>query len=326
GPVLERLQLAEDAIAAVHGVGQLVAVLPETLAHRRPRPGDDVVDAGDGVRVAHAGEADVALSDLARALQLHPQLGSRDEAGPGDASRAVVELLVDALAHVDVPAQEVFVVGIAPLVHGVGGHRGHGAALLRQHGRDLDVLHRDLAHDRFLPGVRLGAEGRALHDLAVEVGERLRVPLPDRGRREDGAVAAAPADDDVRPQVQQLDEGVHPGQGDDVVGGVELGQRQVRPPVEAAHGVAGPDASAYQLLRDLGVEIAELEAGDPVALGQRLDDVHVAVDPAVAAGVPRRSDHHRQSEAAGADQHDLDVVRLPGGRAHAGGGPQPHRT
>ena len=76
-PVAQRLELAHHAVAAVDGVVKLVAGVAEALAHLVARPGDDLVDVRDRVRVADADHADIALADLAGALELDPKLVRR---------------------------------------------------------------------------------------------------------------------------------------------------------------------------------------------------------------------------------------------------------
>src|SRR5690606_4922438 len=83
--VFQRLHVAHDAVAPEHVVVQLIARLAEALAHLLPRPVDHLVDVGDGVGVADAGDTDVALTELAGAFQLHAELGRRLEHRAGDA-------------------------------------------------------------------------------------------------------------------------------------------------------------------------------------------------------------------------------------------------
>src|SRR5581483_8071402 len=109
-PSAQRLELAHDAVAAVDRIGELVAVVPEALTDRIACPADDLVDARDRVGIADADDADIALADLAGPLELHAKLVRRDVSWAGDAGGALVELLVDAVAHIDVATEEVLIV------------------------------------------------------------------------------------------------------------------------------------------------------------------------------------------------------------------------
>ena len=60
-------------------------------------------------------------------------------------------------------------------------------------------------------------------------------------------------------------------------------------------------------------------------LRQIADDRDVEVDAAVGSGIAGGADDHRHADAAGADQHHLQIVRLPGERAGRGVGPERHR-
>src|ERR1700730_18602221 len=125
----QRLQLAQNGIAAIYREMQLPAALAELFDRLPARPGDDLVDMGDRIGVAPPDNADIALADLARSLELDPQFGSRGIARPGDPGGALVVLLVMAVAHVDMPAEEVFVERVGPLIHRVAGDRRDRAAL-----------------------------------------------------------------------------------------------------------------------------------------------------------------------------------------------------
>jgi hypothetical protein len=84
---------------------------------------------GDGVGIADAGHADIALADLARAFELDPELGGRDELHAGDAGGLVGDLVVVAMGHVEHAAGDEFVERVGALVHRVARDRGDGAAL-----------------------------------------------------------------------------------------------------------------------------------------------------------------------------------------------------
>ena len=129
---LLRLAVAENGVAAIDAEMQFVPAVAKAFGDLLPRPGGDEIDVRDRVRVAHADDADVALADLARAFELHPQFGCQNVAGPGHADGALVILLVMAPAHVDVAAEEMFVERVRPLVHRMAGDRGDRAALLGQ--------------------------------------------------------------------------------------------------------------------------------------------------------------------------------------------------
>src|SRR6516225_9963603 len=192
-----RLQSAKNAVAAIDVKCQLVAAIAELHAPLVARPGDDFVDMRDGVRVAHPDNPDMALPLLAGAFELYAQLARSDELGPGHATGARVVLLIDAIAHVDVPTKKMLEIRIGALVHGVRRNRCDRAALLGMHRRHPDVVMRDLADYGLLARIRLGAKRGAFHDLAVEIRERQRIAGMDGGRSEDRTVAAAATDDDV---------------------------------------------------------------------------------------------------------------------------------
>src|SRR5215467_12500204 len=109
GRRLQRLAVAENGVAAVDSEMQFVAAVAEAFDDLLPSPGRDKIDIRDGVRVADTDDADIAFADFTRAFELHPQFGRRNVSGPGYADRALVVLLVAALTHVDVPAEQVFV-------------------------------------------------------------------------------------------------------------------------------------------------------------------------------------------------------------------------
>ena len=103
----QRLQIAHDPVAAIHGVMQLVARLAKTVPahaavptrspHRRWRW-------CTGSRIPTMPTE--PLADLARAFQLHPQLLRRHEARPRHPRGPLVDLLVHALAHVQCPPRK----------------------------------------------------------------------------------------------------------------------------------------------------------------------------------------------------------------------------
>ena len=137
---------------------ELVARLPKSLADFVSRPGNDAVDVSDGVRVADAAEADIALAHLARAFELHAHDVGGNEARTGDSRRSVVELLIAAMRHIEHAAGDKFLVRVRALVHRMAGYRGDRAALLRIHRGNLDVLLRDFAEHGFFAAIRLGTE------------------------------------------------------------------------------------------------------------------------------------------------------------------------
>src|SRR3974390_3404408 len=69
--VVEGFEFAHDAVAAIHGVLQLVATIAEALMHLAARPGDHVVDLRNCVRVAQTNHADMALPDFTGAFPFH---------------------------------------------------------------------------------------------------------------------------------------------------------------------------------------------------------------------------------------------------------------
>src|SRR5262249_52731153 len=145
----------------------------------------------------HADHADVAFADLAGPLHLDLQLPGRSEARAGDATGAVVILLVSALAHVEAATKHIFFERIRPLIHRVPRDRRNRAALLRQQRRNLYVLHRYLAQHRLLAGVGFGTEGSALQDLSVIIRQSLGESGANGWRRKDRAVAATPTNDHI---------------------------------------------------------------------------------------------------------------------------------
>src|SRR5260370_5563881 len=237
-------------------------------------------------------QADKALAELAGAFELGAQLHGGNVSRPGDPGGAFVILLVTALVHIDVAAEEVFIKRVGPLIHRMSRDRGDRAALLRPQRGHLEVLHRDLAQHRFLAGVGLRAKRRAFEHLAGEVSEPCGEALTYRRRRKDGAVAAAAADDDIGAPVQQLDVRVHPGHRHDTVGSAEGRQVERRPSVEPVDRVAPRDLAAQIVLTDLRVEIADAEPRQAVLAGEVLYDADEPVDPAIAAGVGGRPDAH----------------------------------
>ena len=90
----------------------------------------------------------------------------------------------------------------------------------------------------------------------------------DGGRREHATVAAAPADDHVGALRQQRDERMDAGHRDDPLRGVELGLGQRLLRLESRDRLAGAHAPPQVLLADLGVEVAELEARQPMLRGE----------------------------------------------------------
>src|SRR5690606_28965341 len=96
----------------------------------------------------------------------------------------------------------------------------------------------DGADDALLSGVRFGVEGGALEHLAEVVRIGLGVAGTYGGRREDGGVRAAAADDDLGAAVQELYVRVHAGYGHHPVCGVELLGGEVAAPVEAGDPLA----------------------------------------------------------------------------------------
>src|SRR5271166_4357450 len=131
GEAPQRPERAEDGVAAIDGVIQLVARRAEALGRLLPGPGDDRVDILDRVRVAHPDQPDTALAELAGAFELGAQLCRGGVFRPGNAGRALVILLVAALSHIDVAAEEVFIKRVWALIHRMSGDRGDRAALLR---------------------------------------------------------------------------------------------------------------------------------------------------------------------------------------------------
>ena len=289
--------------------------MPKRSRDARPAPLDRPVHVAHHEGVADADHAHAALAHLARPLDLDPQLRGGDPAGAGDAADPVGGLLVAAVAHVEHPAERVLVEGVLALVHRVPGGRGHRAALVGVVGHDADVLLRDLADHGLLAHERLGHERGALDHLAHVVGERLGEAGADaRGGRE-ADVAAAAADDHVAAHVEQPDEGVHAGHGDDARGLVDFLRGQVREPAQPRKPLPRPQLAVQVVGVHLRVEIAHLEAGHPVLLGDAPHHVHEQAHPAVAAGVPGRADDERDPAPARGRQEELDL--LLGEVAHA---------
>ena len=205
------------------------------------------------------------------------------------------------------------------------GDRRDRTALRRMHCRHAYLVFTDLAQHRFLAAVRLGAKRCALEHLAEVIRLRFREAMMDRRRRENAAIAAAPADDHVGALLQQVDERVDAGHRDNSFGRVELrfGERRAR--VEAFDDGAATHASQQRLFVELRIEIANVEARQPMLRGKLADDSHVEIDAAVRAGVARRSDDHRHAEPPCREQHVLEVLRLPSERARRRVGTKRHR-
>src|SRR5438105_4620308 len=102
----------------------------------------------------------------------------------------------------------------------------------------------------------------------------------DRGRREHAAIAAPAADDDVGAFLQQVDEWMHAGHRNDPFGSVELSFGQRTMCIESFYGRAVAHSLAQALLVDLRIEVADVEARDPMACRKLLDDLHVEIDAA----------------------------------------------
>ncbi|MNV12912.1 hypothetical protein D3C71_1035360 [compost metagenome] len=231
-----------------------------------------------------------------------------------------------AFGHVELAAREEFLVRIGTLIHGVPCHRRDGAALLGVHGRDPHVFMADLAEHGLLAAVGLGAERRALQDLAQVVGLIGRETVVQRRGGKDRRIRTAPADDHIGAGLQQLQVGLHARHRHDAVRGVQLRFNQIGIAVQARDGGAGAHLAAHELRVDFGIEVADLEGLQAMLLRQFLDDADIQVDPAVRAGVARGSDDHRHALRARGQQHLLQVVALPGFGAGGGVGAQGHGT
>ena len=208
-----------------------------------------------------------------------------------------------------------FVERVGPLVHRMPGDGRDGTALLGQHGRDLDIVHRDLAQHRLLGTIGLGAERGAFEKRAVQIGQCLGKTAADCGRREKRAVAAATTGDDVGALVEQADVGVDAGHRDDPVGPLERGDIEGWPLIESGDRIAGSDAAVQNVPGDFGIEVAHAELLQAAFAGKFLNDSDEQIDPAVGAGIARRADDHRHVEAARRGQHRLEIVSLPLQRA-----------
>ena len=90
------------------------------------------------------------------------------------------------------------VVGIGSLVHRVSRYRRNGAALRRMYCGDLDFVGAHLTQHCLLAAVGLSAERCAFEHLAQIVGLIGGKAVMDRRCREDAAVTAASADNDLR--------------------------------------------------------------------------------------------------------------------------------
>ena len=208
-----------------------------------------------------------------------------------------------------------FLERVGAFIHCVAGDRGDRAALLGQHCRDLDIVHRDLAKHRLLRGVRLGTERGAFQKLAGEIGQRRRKAAADRRRREDRAIAAAPADDHVGVGIEQFNIGVDARDRDDMAGSIERRKVERRPPVEPFDSLAGEHAAPQFRRRDLRIEIAQAKLRQAMLRGDVADHRDEQIDAAVAAGVARRADDHRHAEPARSEQHRFQILVLPLPRA-----------
>src|SRR5262249_34408714 len=108
-----RFARAEDRLTAVAGKWQLVTAMgpggAKALDDLLPRPAGHQVDMLDRIGIAHADDADIALADLARAFELYAQFVGRHITRPGDPDCPLVILLVAAVAHIDMAAEEVLV-------------------------------------------------------------------------------------------------------------------------------------------------------------------------------------------------------------------------
>ena len=204
---------------------------------------------------------------------------------------------------------------VRPFIHGVPGNRGRRAALFRQQRRHLDVVHRDFAEHGLLPRVGLGAEGRAFEELAVEIRKRLGEPGADRGCRKNRAIAAAAADDDIGPRVEQLDVRVDARHGDDVLGRRKRREIERRPPIQPLDHGALLDDPPQTLLQDRRMEVPNPEFRQAMLPREILDDLDEEIDPAVGSRVAGRTDDHRHAEPARAEKHQLEIMHLPLERA-----------
>ena len=185
---------------------------------------------------------------------------------------------------------------------------GDRAALVRMVGRDLDVLVRDRSDHGLLAHEGLGHQRGALDHLAHVVGERLGKARADARRRGEVDVPAAPGDDHVRTQVEELQERVHAGYGDDACGAVYLLGLEVRKAAEPGDLLPRGHLALQIAPVHLGIEIAELELRDAVLDRQLLDDPDEIVHAAVAAGVPGRADDERDAALARGGQKQLQLL------------------
>ena len=60
-------------------------------------------------------------------------------------------------------------------------------------------------------------------------------------------------------------------------------------------------------------------------LRQVANDRDIEINTAIGSGIAGGADDHRHADAAGANQHHLEIVRLPGEWAGRGVGPERHR-
>ena len=122
-------------------------------------------------------------------------------------------------------------------------------------------------------------------------------------------VAAAPRDDDVRAHVEEL-AGKVPTPATAtmrVALSISSSVRSGKPPSP----VSSLPAFSFFLrivLRDFGIEVADLELRDPVLLRELLDDRHELVDAAVAAGVAGRADDERNAFLARCREEKLELL------------------
>ena len=146
-----------------------------------------------------------------------------------------------------------------------------------------------------------------------------------RRRGEDRAVAAAPADDHVGALVEQLDVGMHARPPRRCGRSPRAWRRRAPDAHRGRDRLAGLDRGAQLVLRHLGIEPAERNAGNPCLRASSWMMPTNRSTRLLRAGVAGRADDHRHAEPPRRQQHLLEIVRLPGQRAGRGVGAQRHR-
>ena len=139
-----------------------------------------------------------------------------------------------------------------------------------------------------------------------------------QGGRREIDVAAAPGDDHVGTQVEQLDERVHTADRDDPRRLVDFFGGQRGKAAQALELAARREFAFEKVLGNFRIEIAQLEFRDAVLDREFADHAHEMVDAVIAAGVARRADDERDALLARGRQEQLQLFAGEMAQRHIG--------